>query len=58
MLNRIRGHFAFFGFDVSDLTDEELEAGILEASRRIGNAGVTVEEAGRALSTFGGVKQP
>ena len=35
---------AFFGYDVSDLSDEEIEAGVAEYGKRIAKCGLSAEE--------------
>jgi len=40
---------AFFGYDVSNMTDDEIEAGVMEMSRQLPQMGVTVEEATEAM---------
>lgn len=35
---------AFFGYDVSDLSDEEIEAGVAEYGKRISKCGLSAEE--------------
>lgn len=45
----VRQSLLFFGFDVSNLTDEELIERTNTVGRAIAKAGITVEEAGNAL---------
>lgn len=49
IIKSIRDNMAFFGFDLSDLSDEELEEGFIYVSEQIGNYGVTGKEAADAL---------
>ena len=39
-IQAIRGHMAFFGYGVSDLSDEEIEAGVAEYGKRIAKCGL------------------
>lgn len=43
-LRAIREHMAFFGYDVSDLSDEEIEKGVAEYGKRIAKCGLSAEE--------------
>lgn len=52
-LQNIREHFSFFKYDHSDLTDEELERGFSRIADVMKTAGVTAEEASRAITEFG-----
>src|SRR4051812_26125228 len=45
ILARIRAHFAFFGCDTAGLTDEELEAGLLEFGHHATRFGLPPEGA-------------
>lgn len=51
-MRRIRAEFAFWGYPVDDLTDEQLEEGAERFARSVAAVGLTAEEAGRVLSTF------
>lgn len=56
VLRRLRGHFAFFGYDTSHLSDDEFERLVVEGMERVGKVvrqtGITTEEAARALGQF------
>lgn len=49
ILKNIRESFKVFGHDLSDISDEDLESGILKAAEGLGSCGVTCTEAIRAL---------
>ncbi len=50
VIAQLRSHLKFFGCDTSDLTDEEIEQGVLEFSRGMSGFGVSVDEASEALA--------
>lgn len=50
---RIRAHFMALGYDTSDMTDEEIEEGILKIGHAAFRAGVTAEEAASAMRAYG-----
>ena len=52
-VSRLRDHLAFFGHDVSNLTDDEIEQGIVRASRLWAQAGFSVEVATEAMRQLG-----
>lgn len=49
----IRGHLAFFGFDTSQMTDEEIEQAVVNLGRVAATAGVSAEQAVRAFRALG-----
>lgn len=51
---RIREHHVALGFPLDDLTDEEIEKGVIAFGRLIASAGVTVEGAAKAMATVVG----
>lgn len=51
-LRIIRENFKFFGHDLSHLTDEELEAGILRAHKAMKYSGVTLQQAHKGICEF------
>ncbi len=58
-ISRIREHLAFFGIDVENMTDQELEQSLFLASRICAGAGITVEEAVASLHRcLGTIPQP
>lgn len=52
VIRRLRANLAFFGVDVSDQTDEQLEAAVVSAGQQIGAVGVTVVEAYSAMASL------
>ena len=48
-IRNIRSHLAFFGHDMSHLTDEELEERVKAAHKVIGSAGITMAEGSERL---------
>lgn len=48
----VRGGFAAFGYDLSELSDKELEEGLNSAGRQFARAGISAEEAIRAMAVF------
>jgi hypothetical protein len=48
-LGSIRESLAFFGHDVSDMSDEEIEAGVRRSAEAARRTGVTVEQAVEGL---------
>lgn len=48
----IRGHLAFFGYDTSKMSDEEIEAGVIRFGMGMANLGVTMREVGKNLAIF------
>ena len=56
VLMRIRGHLAFFGYDASDMTDDELEALLQAANERLVRAsnamGATAEQVMKMSRAF------
>jgi len=53
----LRRELAFWGVDLSDLSDEELEERVATASRLIAGAGISSEAAARSMaSVFGAVE--
>ena len=51
-LRNIRAMYAFFGKDVSDLTDEEIEERRASASAVFSTAGFTAQETANGLKVF------
>lgn len=49
----LRENFAFFGNDLSDMTDEEIKKCISNVAKAIGSFGATKEEAEKAIQTLG-----
>jgi hypothetical protein len=52
----VREGFAFLGYPLDDLTDEELIAGIVGLVKVVANTGISAEEAASALVKLGEVK--
>ena len=52
IVQSLREHMAALGHDVSDLTDEEIEAGVMEFARIASGTGLSVCEAIQALAAF------
>lgn len=52
-LRIIRETAAMFGYNLSDLSDEEIEAGIERTGKVFASTGVTCDEAVAAFSTLG-----
>ena len=48
----IRESFAWFGYPLDDLTDEEIEAGVAEIGRQLATVGVTAREAAESMTTM------
>jgi hypothetical protein len=46
----IRATFAFFGYDLSDMTDEQIEEGVQNVARVLATVGVSARDAAQALS--------
>ncbi len=44
-IKRLRGHFAFFGYDTSGMTDDEIEACVTLAGKKIAKMGVSLQQA-------------
>lgn len=51
-LKSIRREFLFWGYDLSDLSDDELERRIVEGQKRISQMGLTKEELLRACQAM------
>lgn len=51
-LQVIREHFASFGDALDDLSDDELEAALVESSRLIADIGITAKQTIEALQVF------
>ena len=49
ILSNIRGHFLFFGHDLSHLTDEQLNERIIVAAKGFSNMVATAEQAAKGL---------
>lgn len=52
----LRGHMKFFGFDMSEITDEEIEEGAIRTAKMMRLVGVTVQEASDALKRLAVLK--
>ena len=52
VITRIRHEFALLGYDLSDLTDEDIRQGVLHMSEVFQSYGVTAEEATKALTNL------
>jgi len=52
MIYQLRNHLAFFGCDVSDLTDEQIKEGTDRMARVIAQAGIAAQEATDGLRAF------
>ncbi len=50
VIAQLRSHLRFFGHDVANLTDEEIEQGVLEFSKAFASTGVSVDKAIEGLS--------
>lgn len=48
-IQSIREHARYFGYDLSDVTDEEIIEGVTKAGKIIASSGVSIDEAGRAF---------
>lgn len=57
-LSVIREEFAFWGYPLDDLTDEEIEERVVEAGRALANTGLTAAEATAALRQVLGLLSP
>ena len=51
VMAEIRSHFAAFGHDTSDMTDEQIRAGVRRIGKLFGNTGISVEQANKNLQT-------
>ena len=49
-IENIKAHMLFFGYDISDMTDEEIEEGLVKISEIVSKTGVTTKQAADALS--------
>jgi len=49
---RLRAELAFWGHDVSDMTDEEIKEGILKMGEMIAKCGMTTKEVENAFRTL------
>ncbi len=49
----IRGHFLWFGFNLNDYSDKEIEQGIIKAAKLWALSGLTTEEAIKAFAIMG-----
>ena len=49
----IREHMAAMGYDLSEVSDEEIRDGVLEFGRIAASTGVTAQQAGAALMRIG-----
>ena len=54
----MRASFAAVELPIGDLSDEEIEAGVLEMQDAIGNSGVSEAEAAKALASLAGLADP
>jgi hypothetical protein len=52
VVKKIRGHLAALGWDVSSLTDEEIERGTLQLSKAVGKFGVSTKDVLQALGSL------
>lgn len=52
----LRAELAFWGHDTSDMTDEEIEAGVMRVAEILGNAGVSAQQAADNLRMAFGSK--
>lgn len=48
-ISNIRVEMLLFGYDISYMTDEDIEKGIMQFANLISNSGVKAKEAGEAL---------
>ncbi|MCK5614358.1 hypothetical protein KAR91_71490 [Candidatus Pacearchaeota archaeon] len=48
-IESLKAHMLFFGCDISDMTDEEIEEGVIKTAEMFGKAGVTTKEAAEGL---------
>jgi hypothetical protein len=53
ILASIRREFLFWGYDTSDLSDEELQRRIIENARAVGQLGLTSEELIKVCEAMG-----
>jgi hypothetical protein len=53
VLASIRQEFLFWGYDTSDLSDEELQRRIIENARAVGQLGLTREELIKVCESMG-----
>lgn len=49
---QLRREFAFFGYDLTSMTDEELEDGVNNAANVISKVGLTIDEVEEACRMF------
>lgn len=49
---RLRAHLAFFGHDVSDMTDDEIKEGMINMGKLMSQTGLSLEEVERASVTM------
>ena len=48
-IENLKAHMLFFGYDISDMTDEEIEEGLTRISEMVSKTGVTTKQATDAL---------
>jgi|TARA_Y100000310_G_scaffold341551_1_gene441053 hypothetical protein len=53
LIEQLRAHLAFFGYDTSKMTDEEVKQGVVSSSELISKTGLTVDECANAFRTLG-----
>ena len=46
----LRGSFSFFGFDISNMSDEEIKQGVITLAKEMSKIGLSASEASKALS--------
>jgi len=56
MIARIRQDFLFFGYDISDFSDEEIKQGLNRLVTIIAHSGISVEEAANAFKLISSLK--
>ena len=49
---RLRAELAFWGHDVSDMTDEEIKEGILKMGEMVAKCGMTTDEVAEAFKAL------
>lgn len=49
IIANIKAHMLFFGYDILDMTDEEIEEGTRRHCEALGKTGVSAAQAGEAL---------
>jgi hypothetical protein len=49
VIANIKAHMLFFGYDILDMTDEEIEEGTRRHCEALGKTGVSAAHAGEAL---------